>query len=244
MGQAGFAHLLIEKGDKLGFLGGFILNSYTVPTTQDSRPPGIETLSGATHSSPAFVPFPAAFEQQSFSANGITMYLIDSLPEGENYRLEICYDLPDHRDWLATDLESPYTTFIQFDETKIYPMEEGTIGWAYSAGDAAIGRCQYLIFARPNPAFNEMTLIVQGLFLYYKTGPDECDTIQDKMLEFNNFSSFECMNVKGIDGLAIVKAPHQSFREGILQQAWSRLNLVKERRYGPWQFDFVMQHPQ
>lgn len=227
----------------LVFGGVFIFGSCAIPISQNSEIPGVTPSPITSSSSFDLSLFPVPFAMQPVIANEITMCLIDHHIEGVNYRVEICYEMPNNRDWLTTDLSSPYTTFLQFEETQIYPVEEGTIGWVHSADGIAIGRCQYLIFARPHPVFTEMTLTVQSLFSYYKVGQDECNMIQNTLLDLNNFSPFECMNVRGVDGLAIVRAPHQSFRDRVLQQSWSRLPLDKKRYEGSWDFKFVMAHP-
>jgi hypothetical protein len=47
------------------------------------------------------------------SQNNITMQLISAHTEGSNgYRVEVCYNLPDQRDWLLTYPKSPLGTMF------------------------------------------------------------------------------------------------------------------------------------
>lgn len=176
----------------------------------------------------------------SIHANGLNMELTRSQPEGINYRLEICYDLPDRRDWLLTNPDDPETTFVQFDEYQISPIEEGTIRWLYSSEDEIVGRCQYLIFARPDPVFREAKLVVSSLFAY-ETDYSDCESLRHKMAEKYRFIGFECMGVAGIEGVAMVRVPIEYFGDRTLRNDFS--NLMTKQQNGPWSFTFFIAPP-
>lgn len=177
---------------------------------------------------------------QSMNANGIDAQLVRFQPEGAKYRLEICYDLPDRRDWLLTNPDDPETTFVQFDEYQISPIEEGTIRWLYSSEDEIVGRCQYLIFARPDPVFREAKLVVSSLFAY-ETDYSDCESLRHKMAEKYRFIGFECMGVAGIEGVAMVRVPIEYFGDRTLRNDFS--NLMTKQQNGPWSFTFFIAPP-
>lgn len=177
---------------------------------------------------------------QSASANGVGMQLVRFQPEGVNYRLEICYDLPDSRDWMLTNPESPEATFIQFEEYQISPLEEGTIKWLYAADGEITGRCQYLIFVRPDPVFREITLVVNSLFSF-ETDYSECEGLRRKMAEKYRSVGLQCMEVMGIKGVALVQVSIEYFNDRALRNDFS--DLMTMRLNGPWSFTFLIDTP-
>lgn len=56
----------------------------------------------------------AAITQELVSVNNIGMELISAHTEGSGYRVEVCYNLPDQRDWLLT-----YPTESQTDRKSV-----------------------------------------------------------------------------------------------------------------------------
>lgn len=177
---------------------------------------------------------------QSASANGIGMQLVRFQSEGINYRLEICYDLPDGRDWMLTNPDSPESTFIQFDEYQISPLEEGTIKWLYATDGEITGRCQYLIFVRPDPVFREIELIVNSLFLF-ETDYSKCEELRRKIAEKYRFVGLECMAVVGIKDVVFAQVPLEYFGDRGLRNDLG--NLITMRHNGPWVIKFFIDTP-
>ena len=176
----------------------------------------------------------------SIHANGLNMELTRSQPEGINYRLEICYDLPDASDWMLTSPNNPESTYIQFDEYQISPIEEGTIRWLYSSEGEVTGRCQYLIFVRPDPTFREITLVINSIFLY-EIDYSDCEILRLQMAEKHQFIGFECMEVTGIKNIALVRTPIEYFGDRTLRNTFR--DLMTRHHNGPWRFTFLIDSP-
>lgn len=170
--------------------------------------------------------------------NGVSIKLTGSHPEGLNYRLDLCYTLPDANDWLMTSPFSPETTYILFNGYQVSPFEEGTTTWKYSSSGEVSERCEYLIFYRPDLSFRELTLVVTRLYAY-ETEYSDCESLQGRMITIYNFAPLECMEVDGIKGWTFVQFPLQSLDDRILKEQVRE--LIIKRHEGPWQFNFLNQ---
>ncbi|MBM3179301.1 MAG: hypothetical protein FJZ86_03000 [Chloroflexi bacterium] len=78
------------------------------------------------------------------TVNDITIRLLGSHQNGENYQVDICYTLPDDRDWLLAYRGNEVTLGVQ--DRVFLPVEEGTIGWLPSTDGSKTERCEYLLF--------------------------------------------------------------------------------------------------
>ena len=173
---------------------------------------------------------------QAVNIDGVYMKLMDAHPEGSYYRLDLCYRLPDGHDWLMTSPSSRETTYILFNDYQVAPFEEGTTRWKYSSTSEVVERCGYLLFYRPDPSFRELTLVVSRLYAYH-TDYAECESIRKRMSDLYSFASLECMEVSGINSLALVQVPLQVLDDRIILNQMDK--LIIKRYEGPWQFSFI-----
>lgn len=177
-------------------------------------------------------------DTQEIIVNGIPMKLMDSHPDGINYRLDLCYSLPDAHDWLLTSPFSQETTYLLFDGYQVPPFEEGTTTWKYSPSGEIVERCEYLIFYRPDLSFRELNLVVNRLYAY-EVEYSDCEGLRGRMIAIYSFTSLECLEVAGISGWTFAQIPLQVLDDRILKNQMH--DLIIKRHEGPWEFSFLNQ---
>lgn len=177
-------------------------------------------------------------QMQEITVNGISMKLMDAHPDGANYRLDLCFSLPDAHDWLLTSPSSQEATYILFDEYQVPPFEEGATTWKYSTGGELVERCEYLIFYRPDISFRELKLVVSKIYSY-EIEHSDCESLRGRMADIYNFASLECLEVDGINGWTFAQFPLQILDDRLLKKQIQ--DLIIKSHEGPWEFNFFNQ---
>jgi hypothetical protein len=180
---------------------------------------------------------------QEVSVNNITMRLINAHTEASGYRVEICYDLPDQRDWLLTHSNTFSNTTLSFADVKAYPVEEGTMYWKYDENGRITQRCEYLFFAVKTPAQNEkLSLQIGSLYAKEPGQSDYCLEVSQKMVERNYTVTIDCMEINGFEDLVYVKFPVE-----LLTMDPIFKNIFRDVKWdfydGPWSFTFPVNPP-
>lgn len=177
------------------------------------------------------------------SANNISLELISAHTEGSGYRVEICYNLPDQRDWLLTYPNAPLDTILSVADIEAKPLEEGTMYWKYDREGKIAKRCQYLFFAVHIPSQNEKISMKIGRLYSRELGQsDYCLEVSQKMVERNYSVTIDCMNVNGLGGLVYVRFPVE-----LLSMDPVFKNIFRDVKWdtyaGPWLFSFPVNPP-
>lgn len=177
------------------------------------------------------------------SANNIAMKLISAHTEGSGYRVELCYNIPDQRDWLLTYPDASQSTILSVAEIEVSPIEEGTMYWKYDQSGKISQRCQYLFFAIQIPSqTGAISLRIGKLYARELGKPDYCLEVSQKMVERSYSVTIDCMNVDGMDGLVYVKFPIEllsmdpGFKKIFRDVKWDAYS-------GPWSFTFPVNPP-
>lgn len=177
------------------------------------------------------------------SANSVSMKLISAHTEGSGYRVEVCYNLPDQRDWLLTYPNAPLDTILSVANIDAKPVEEGTMYWKYDSGGNIIQRCQYLSFAVRIPAgVKSVSLNIRTLYARKPGQPDYCLETSREMAERNYTITIDCMEVNNLEGLVYVKFPVE-----LLSFDPVFKNIFRDVKWdthaGPWSFTFPVNPP-
>lgn len=186
---------------------------------------------------------PKSISHEVVSANNISMKLISAHTEGSGYRVELCYNLPDQRDWLLTYPHESQSAILSVAEIQVSPIEEGTMYWKYDLGGKISQRCQYLFFAIQVPSqTGAISLRVGKLYARELVQSDYCLEVSQKMVERSYSVEIDCMNIDGMDGLVYVKFPVEllsmdpSFKKIFRDVKWDTYS-------GPWSFTFPVNPP-
>lgn len=178
------------------------------------------------------------------SANNVSMRLISAHTEGSGgYRVELCYTLPDQRDWMLTYPNAPLDTTLSVASIEAKPVEEGTMYWKYDPGGKIVQRCQYLFFAIRIPAQAEnVSLNIRTLYAREPGQSDYCLETSREMAERNDAITIDCMEVNNLEGLVYVKFPVE-----LLSFDPVFKNIFRDVKWdthaGPWSFTFPVNPP-
>ncbi|HQU35724.1 MAG TPA: hypothetical protein PLR65_03980 [Anaerolineales bacterium] len=177
------------------------------------------------------------------AANNVSMKLISAHTEGGGYRVEVCYNLPDQRDWLLTYPNAPLDTTLSVASIEARPVEEGTMYWKFASDGKIIQRCQYLFFAVRIPVHaKSVSLNIRTLYAREPGQSDYCLETSQKMAERNYTITIDCLEVNNLEGLVYVKFPVE-----LLSFDPVFKNIFRDVKWdtyaGPWSFTFPVNPP-
>lgn len=168
----------------------------------------------------------------TITGNGITFRLISAHQNGENYQVNLCFTLPDGRDWLLADRGDEVTLSVK-DEI-LFPIEEGTIDWIISPNGIKTERCEYLLFpVIVDKESGDVKLTLQQISV---SPPEalECSAIQNRLDEAKSGIKIACDVGNGHSGIDILIKPSD------LTELAARdivHEMIIDARHGPWEFD-------
>lgn len=172
------------------------------------------------------------------TANGITLTLTDAYTNGDVTRLELCYLLPDQRDWLLTtpfENSNPELTILDRTYT---PVEEGTLYWLYNEEGQVNGRCEYLHYRTFTKFMGGMAALKINTLNARQPGQE------DYLLAARDVTGLEMgiilidpVLLDGFDEKMYVKMP-----VGLMLSNTKMRDIVQKIRWeyhtGPWSFSF------
>jgi len=177
-------------------------------------------------------------------ANNVNMSLISAHTEGSNgYRVEVCYDLPDQRDWMLAHSNMPSGTNLTAGDVTVSPMEEGTMYWKYDEQGMVAQRCEYLLFKISIPPQTDMvSLKVETLYTRAPGQSDRCLEVSRKMAERNSKIEIDCMNIEGFEDLVYLKFPVEILSgDPVYKRIFKDMSW--DYYHGPWSFTFPVNPP-
>lgn len=175
--------------------------------------------------------------------SGITMQLVNAHTEGLGYRTELCYTLPDQKDWLLNGKDTQSGAVLNVMGDQLRPLEEGTMYWKYDQDGNVIERCEYLLFpATQFPENGKLSLTVPTLYGRISGQPDYGSAIRDKIAEKGLNLTMDYAEIKGFPGFVWLRFPIALLRsdpayKSILQ------NVRFDYHQGPWSFSFPVNPP-
>jgi hypothetical protein len=174
-------------------------------------------------------------EGDKVTVDNITLRLIGSHQEGENYQVDICYTLPDNRDWLLADRGNE--VFLTTDEKVIYPLEEGTINWVFAPDGSMSERCEYLLFPIViDKDITGLTLTITQISVSPSEALD-CPDIQKKLDTVINGVEIECYAGNGRSGITVVENLTDETEIDVRDMVHK---IIVDARPGPWVFEGVI----
>jgi len=177
------------------------------------------------------------------SVNNISMKLISAHMEGSGYRVELCYSLPDQRDWQLTYPSQLQGAVLSVGDAHVNPIEEGTMYWMYDQGGKIAQRCQYLYFTvKISAQTGSVSLTIEKLYARKPGQSDYCLEVSQKMADRNSTIEIDCMKMDGFEGLVYVKFPVELLS---MDPIYKRIfkDVKWDFYHGPWSFTFPVNPP-
>lgn len=175
---------------------------------------------------------------QKALVNNITIRLIGAHQNGDYFQVDLCYTLPDGRDWLLADKGNE--VFLSVNKENVYPIEEGTIDWVYGLDGVKVERCEYLLF--PVVIEKGATDIKLTVTQISTSEPEilDCPNIQKKLNEANSGVIIECFAGEGNSGIKILENSTNMTETDVRELVHK---IIVDAQTGPWEFNIKVPNP-
>lgn len=171
------------------------------------------------------------------SLDGITMSVTGAHQEGEYFQIDVCFSLPDDRDWLLTS--RPDDAVLNVNGQTYTVREEGVLDLKFTSDGAVTEKCQYLLF--PAEVENGANLV---LFLkkIYVSEPEkvDCLALQKQLDERKSNIKVACPTEANVGGFGVIQQPSSMDNETAREIA---LDILTDARRAPWVFHFKYSQP-
>ena len=181
---------------------------------------------------PDFETLNLANQANQVTVSDITFRLIAAHQSGENYQVDLCFTLPDSRDWLIANRGDE--VILSITDEIFFPVEEGTINWIPSPDGRKIERCEYLLF--PVVVDKDAQDVKLTLRQISVSPPEmlDCPAIQNKLDEANSGIKIRCNVGNGQSGIDILANPSSMTELAARNIAYE---VIADARLGPWEFE-------
>lgn len=173
----------------------------------------------------------------NLAINDITMSVAGAHQKGEYFQVDVCYSLPDNRDWILTS--RPEDAVLRVDGQSYAIREEGMLDLKTNSDGVATERCQYLLF--PAEVQNGANLVL-SLQKIYVSEPDkvDCPALQKQLDKRKSHIMVACPTEANVGGFGISQKPDSMDGETAREFA---LDILTDARRGPWVFHFQFTQP-
>ncbi|MBV6400941.1 MAG: hypothetical protein CNIPEHKO_01236 [Anaerolineales bacterium] len=169
--------------------------------------------------------------------DGVTMSVAGAHQEGEYFQTDICFSLPDDRDWLLTSRPDDAVLNVN---GQIYTVsEEGVLDIRVASDGVGIEKCQYLLFPVKVDDGADLSLFLNKI---YVSEPDkvDCPTLQKQLDEKKSKITVSCPTEPNVGGFGVIQKPLSMDNETAYEFA---LDILTDARRAPWVFYFKFAHP-
>ncbi len=169
--------------------------------------------------------------------DGITMSMAGAHQEGEYFEVDVCFSLPDNRDWLLTSRPDDAVLNVNGQEYAI--SEEGVLDLRFASDGAATEKCQYLLFP---VAVEDGANLILFLKKIYVSEPDQvdCPALQKQLDARKSNIKVTCPTESNVGGFGVAQKPASMDNETAHEFA---LDILTDARRAPWVFHFKFAQP-
>lgn len=178
------------------------------------------------------------------NSSGVSMrWLVGHSEWGDHYRVELCYSLPDQRDWLLSNPLSRTSPLLRMGGEEVLPIEEGTMYWHIDADGQITERCSYLLFYG-QPFLNEktLTLHIRSIEAPKAGQPDICQEVRDTQGQRGQELTISCIERVGFTTKLIERLPLFDLHNDATLRRPIDL-LERDVVNGEWTFTFPINPP-
>ena len=174
---------------------------------------------------------------KELAINDVNMSIVNAHQEGEYFQVDVCYSLPDDRDWILTS--RPDDAVLRVDGQSYTIREEGVLDLKFNSDGVASEKCQYMLF--PVEVKNGANLVL-SLKKVYVSEPDkvDCPSLQRQLDERKSSIKVSCPTEANIGGFGVTQKPTSMNDEAARDLV---LDILTDARRGPWVFHFQFTQP-
>jgi hypothetical protein len=174
---------------------------------------------------------------RELTINDIAISVVGTHQEGEYFQVDVCYSLPDDRDWILTS--RPDDAVLRVDGQPYTIREEGVSDLKFNSDGIASEKCQYMLF--PVEVKNGANLVL-SLKKIYVSEPDkvDCPALQKQLDELKSNIRVTCPTEANVGGFGVTQKPSSMDSDTAQEFA---LDVLTDARRGPWVFHFQFTQP-
>lgn len=167
----------------------------------------------------------------------ITMYVSDAYQEGKYFQVNVCFSLPDDRDWLITS--HPNDATLNVNNQTYTVIEEGVLDIKPASDGVEAEKCQYLLFPVKVEDNSSLSLFINKI---YVSEPDkvDCPALQEKLNEKNSGIQVSCPTESNLGGFQVVQKPDSMDNNSAYEAAF---DLLTDAQRASWVFHFEFPLP-
>lgn len=175
-----------------------------------------------------------AVDYKSISTNHITLDLVRGYQDEDHFQVDICYTLPDQRDWLI-DI-SPSDTLLKINGEN-YAVSEARMSSRNKGLDGNFNmRCEGLLFPVQQTTVGTPFQISISKIFVSESETIDCPLIQKKIEVKQPGILIQCANGKHMSGFHAISWPAEMTQKVANELAH---DIVNDAQTGPWIFTGV-----
>lgn len=169
--------------------------------------------------------------------DGITMSVAGAHQEDEYFQVDVCFSLPDNRDWLLTS--RPEDAILNVNGQAYTISEEGVLDLRFASDGAVTEKCQYLLFPLVVEDGANLVLFLKKI---YVSEPDQvdCPALQKQLDVRKSDIRVMCPTEANVGGFGVAQKPSSMDNKTAYEFA---LDILTDARRAPWVFYFKFAHP-
>ena len=174
---------------------------------------------------------------KKMTSSEVTMFVSGARQVDKYFQVDVCYSLPDDRDWLLTS--RPDDAVLVINNQSYTLREEGVLDLKFASDGMPYERCQYLLYP---VVVKDGSSLVLSIKKVYVSEPDQvdCAMLQKQLDDAGSQIKIECPTKIGMGGFVVVEKPATMTSKFAQDIAF---DLLTDARLGPWVFQIAFKTP-
>lgn len=169
--------------------------------------------------------------------DGVTMYVSDAHQEGEHFQIDVCFSLPDDRDWLLTS--RPDDAVLDVNGETYNVSEEGVQDIKFASDGTVAEKCQYLLFPVKVEDGANLTLSLKKIYVSEPEKVD-CPALQKQLDDEKSEIEVSCPTEAYVGGFSVIQKSESMDNETAYEFAH---DILTDARRAAWEFHFKFPLP-
>jgi len=164
------------------------------------------------------------------SVSGITLELIQGYQVDDHFQVEVCYSLPDQRDWLISI--SSTDTLLRIDGEDYPVSETGMVSRSKGSDGKYNLRCEALLFPVQRVTTGSSFQVTISKIFVSEPETIDCTALQRKIESVQSGIEIQCANEPHMSGFHVISWPNNKMTQKMANELAH--NIANDAHIGPW----------
>jgi hypothetical protein len=169
--------------------------------------------------------------------DGVTMYVSGAHQEGEHFQVDVCFSLPDERDWLLTSRQ--HDAILNVNGRAHTVIEEGILDIKFNSDNRATEKCRSLLFPVKVEDGANLTLSLKKIYVSEPEKVD-CPALQKQLDDEKSEIEVSCPTEAYVGGFSVIQKSESMDNETAYEFAH---DILTDARRAGWEFHFKFPLP-